>query len=96
MMIGVTNMFNYINKNKVVILWIISITILFVSIIIAQTDPFSEKASAVIVGTSFNLALVAMILHKIGSNDKNKKVMIVIYIVLMLYTTFDSVLKFLR
>lgn len=85
-------MFKIINKYKVSILWILSITIIFISIIIAQFKPFNDKASAIILWSSFNSALLAMVFSAMRRKNKNK---IVVCIILMIYFTIKAIFLFI-
>lgn len=85
-------MFNAINKKKIMILWILSITIFLVGAIVAQFKPFSEKGSGILMWFSFNSALLALTITAVKNRKKFK---IIFYIGLMLYFTYDVVLRFI-
>lgn len=86
-------MFEIIKKNAVKVLWTISLTILFGSIMIAETNPFSKTASSFIVGTSFNLALLAMIFSAIQKKDKETRFRVVIYLISMVIVTLYVIFR---
>ncbi|WP_027634371.1 hypothetical protein [Clostridium hydrogeniformans] len=76
-------MFSIINKYKISILWTISLIVLFGSILIAQFKPFNQVASAVIIFISFGSALLAMIFMNLKRNNKDSRIKVVIYAILI-------------
>lgn len=85
-------MFNIINRYKVPILWILSLSIFVIGVIVAQFKPFSDKGFGILIWFSFNSAFLAMIFSAMKKRNKYK---IIFCIVGMVYITFKVILRFI-
>lgn len=85
-------MLNIINKNRVPILWTLSLMIFVIGVTVAQFKPFNAKGSNILIWFSFNSALLAMLFSAMKERNKHK---IIFCIVGMVYITFKVILRFI-